>query len=139
MVQRVDKYGLKIEEKLYNFINSEVLNNLNFDSEQFWNKFSGFIKEFAPKNKLLLEKRLELKKKIDNWHIENKAKDFDKEEYKSFLKLIGYLVTEGDKFSINTSNVDKEISEICGPQNRKIFKACHGITTQCSWPPRSSS
>ena len=32
------------------------------------------------------------------------------------MQEIGYLIPEGKEFSIKTSNVDKEISHICGPQ-----------------------
>ncbi len=116
MVHRIEKYGLKIEESLFNFINIEVLDSLNFQQDDFWKKFSDFITELAPINNALLEKRLSLKMKIDAWHKENKANDFNKEKYKEFLKEIGYLVPEGNDFSINTSNVDKEIADICGPQ-----------------------
>ena len=44
--------------------------------------------------------------------IKNKLK-IDLAEYKQFLMEIGYLVPEGENFS--TTNVDKEISEICAP------------------------
>ena len=116
MVDRIEKYGLKIEENLFNFINIEVLSNLNFNQDDFWKRFSDFIKELSPINNSLLEKRLTLKMKIDKWHKENKANDFNKEKYKEFLQEIGYLIPEGEDFSIRTSNVDEEISDICGPQ-----------------------
>ena len=45
-----------------------------------------------------------------------KGKEFNKKEYISFLKSIGYLTKEGDDFEIETSNVDHEISTIAGPQ-----------------------
>ena len=35
---------------------------------------------------------------------------------KTFLGEIGYLLDEGDDFSIETENVDPEISTIAGPQ-----------------------
>ena len=35
MGKRVDKYGLKIEENLFNFINNEVLDDLNFEKDSF--------------------------------------------------------------------------------------------------------
>ncbi len=116
MGKRIDKYGLKIEENLFNFINNEVLDNLNFEKESFWKNFSNFITDYAPINNSLLKKRLDLKVKIDEWHKKNKAKEIDLAEYKQFLIEIGYLVPEGENFSIATTNVDKEISEICGPQ-----------------------
>ncbi len=116
MGKKIDKYGLKIEENLFNFIDNEVLDNLNFEKESFWKNFSNFILDYAPINNSLLKKRLDLKVKIDEWHKKNKAKEANLKEYKQFLIEIGYLVTEGENFSISTTNVDKEISEICGPQ-----------------------
>ncbi|MAH88991.1 MAG: malate synthase G [Pelagibacterales bacterium] len=116
MVNRIEKYGLKIEENLFNFINVDVLDNLNFKQNDFWKSFSNFIIELAPINNSFLDKRLTLKRKIDSWHKENKDNEFNLEKYKEFLQEIGYLIPEGNDFSINTSNVDKEISNICGPQ-----------------------
>ena len=55
-------------------------------------------------------------KKIDKWHLNNKSKEFDSTSYRDFLKEIGYLVKEGSNFSIETKNVDSEISNIPGPQ-----------------------
>ena len=37
-------------------------------------------------------------------------------EYKSYLEKIGYLKKEGPDFKIKTENIDKEISNIAGPQ-----------------------
>ena len=45
-----------------------------------------------------------------------KEKEFNKKEYIKFLKSIGYLIEEKDDFKIETSDVDKEISSIAGPQ-----------------------
>ena len=39
-----------------------------------------------------------------------------KKNYKEFLEKIGYLKKRGPNFKIQTSNVDEEISKICGPQ-----------------------
>ena len=102
MVNRIEKYGLKIEENLFNFINEDVLDNLNFKQDDFWKSFSDFLIELAPINNSLLEKRSTLKMKIDTWHKENKANDFNLEKYKEFLQEIGYLIPEGKEFSIKT-------------------------------------
>ena len=61
MGKRIDKYGLKIEENLFNFMNNEVLDNLDFEKESFWKNFSNFITENAHINNSLLRKRLDLK------------------------------------------------------------------------------
>ncbi|MGO4843885.1 malate synthase G, partial [Rhizobiaceae sp. 2RAB30] len=36
--------------------------------------------------------------------------------YKAFLSEIGYLVPEGQAFTVTTQNVDAEIASIAGPQ-----------------------
>ena len=33
-----------------------------------------------------------IQKKIDNWHISNKGKEFDKIKYIAFLKSIGFII-----------------------------------------------
>jgi malate synthase len=63
-----------------------------------------------------LAKRESLQKQIDNWHLERKGQEHNALEYKNFLKEIGYLLEEGDDFSIETSDVDPEIKTIAGPQ-----------------------
>ena len=75
-----------------------------------------YVHELAPINKKLLLTRSEIQKKIDNWHINNKGKEFNLKTYENFLKEIGYLVKEGNNFLIETKNVDAEISSIAGPQ-----------------------
>ena len=55
-------------------------------------------------------------KKIDDWHQNNNGKEFDKNEYTKFLKTISYIVEEKEDFEIETTNVDKEIASIAGPQ-----------------------
>ena len=116
MVQRVNKFGYEVDKALLDFINTDVLSGLGIEEEAFWNNFASFINKFSAKNSALLNKRLELKKKIDDWHLSNKSKDININEYKDFLSGIGYLVPEGESFGIETKGVDDEISNICGPQ-----------------------
>ena len=112
----VDKGNLKVSKSLDTLINEKVCDSIEVTPEIFWNAFEEILNEFTPKNKALLEKREILQKQIDEWHISKKGTDFDKEAYKDFLKKIGYLLEEGDDFSIETENVDPEISKIAGPQ-----------------------
>ncbi len=107
---------LSVAEELLNFVNNELLPGTSIDSVKFWSGFSKAVYELAPINKKLLSTRDEMQKKIDKWHIDNRGKEFDKKSYESFLKKIGYLVKSGPSFSIETKNVDSEISNIPGPQ-----------------------
>ena len=112
----IEQKNIKIDLNLFNFINSEVLNDLNISIENFWNGFSDIVDIYYKKNNDLLNIRKNLQSKINDWHVAHKSKDINLEEYKKFLKEINYIVKEGPEFKITTSNVDKEISTICGPQ-----------------------
>ena len=112
----IEKKNIKINTNLFSFINTEVLNDLNISELDFWNGFSDIVDVYYKKNIDLLNQRKNLQTKINDWHIEHRSKDIDLEKYKKFLKKINYIVNEGPEFKITTSNVDKEISTICGPQ-----------------------
>mgnify|MGYP001209705096 CR=1 FL=1 len=108
--------NLKIDEHLLNFINDEAIPGTGIDLNDFWKGFEKVVHDLAPVNKKLLEKRNEIQKKIDSWHLSKKGTDLNKEEYFKFLKSIGYIVDEKEDFKIETSNVDEEITSIAGPQ-----------------------
>ncbi len=108
--------NLKISEELLSFVNKELLKDLDISSEKFWEGFDKAVHDLAPKNKELIQIRENLQKKIDDWHIKNKGNEIEIEQYKKFLKEIGYLKEEGPDFKIETNNVDDEIAQIAGPQ-----------------------
>ena len=112
----IDKNGLKISSTFFKFINNEVIPGTNIKSDDFWNKFAKIVHELAPINKDLIKKREIIQKTIDQWHIKNKGKDLNKKEYIEFLKSINYIAEEKEDFTIETSDVDQEISSIAGPQ-----------------------
>jgi len=109
-------YNLSVSNKLLNFVNEELLKNTNISPKKFWEGFDKEVHELAPENKKLLIIREELQKKIDDWHIANRGNEINLEEYKKFLREIGYLKEVGPDFEIKTSNVDEEITSIAGPQ-----------------------
>ncbi len=115
-INYIDIGNLKVSENLVKFVNEELLAETNINPDRFWSGFDRSVHELAPKNKELLEKRKDLQKKIDDWHIQNKGKEININEYKKFLKKIGYLVDTGPNFKIETNNVDDEITKIAGPQ-----------------------
>ena len=108
--------NLKISEELLSFVNKELLKDLDISSEKFWEGFDKAVHDLAPQNKELIQIRENLQKKIDDWHINNKGNEIEIEQYKKFLKEIGYLKEEGPDFKIETSNIDDEIAKIAGPQ-----------------------
>ncbi len=108
--------NLSVSEKLYNFINKELLPGTKINKQEFWGGFNKYAHELSLINKKLLEKRERLQKLIDRWHKDRKGDRFNLKKYTEFLKKIGYLNKTGSNFKIGTKNVDKEISSICGPQ-----------------------
>ena len=107
---------LSIAGVLFRFINNELLPGTNITPKKFWDGLDKYAHELKPINKNLLEFRDDLQKKIDDWHRNKKGKEIDIKEYSAFLENIGYLKNEGEKFKIETKNVDNEISKIAGPQ-----------------------
>jgi malate synthase len=115
-MDRVTKGSLQVAAQLADFIDTHAIPGTGVDAETFWNGFSELVDGFAGRNRDLLGKREELQKKLDEWYGANPGPIADMDAYKSFLKDIGYLVPEGDKFSVETSNVDPEIALVAGPQ-----------------------
>lgn len=115
MEKYVQVGSLQVAEQLYEFVNNEAIPGSQVTSEQFWSGFEKIVNEFAPENKRLLEKRAELQRKISEWLKANRD-NFDFEQYKSFLKEIGYLEEVVEDFQVTTENVDDEVAVQAGPQ-----------------------
>ena len=116
MENRIGIGNLKIDRDLYVLVRDEIAPGTGIDADSFWDAFDKIVEEFAPENRLLLEKRDTLQQQIDAWHLERKNEPIDHEAYSSFLTDIGYLVPEGDNFIVTTEDVDLEIALIAGPQ-----------------------
>ena len=108
--------NLKVSEELLNFVNKELLKDTAVSPEKFWSGFSKVVHDLSPKNKELIKIREEIQQKINEWHKSRKGNEINLEEYKDFLKNIGYLKEVGPDFKIETKNVDEEITSIAGPQ-----------------------
>jgi len=116
MTDRIEKGGLLIARKLYEFINDEAIPGTGVDPEHFWWSLGTIVKELTPRNRALLAERDALQAKIDAWHKSHAQRPIDLAAYRAFLSEISYLVPEGADFAISTENVDPEISAIAGPQ-----------------------
>ena len=107
---------LQVSKDLKDFLENEVLVDLDISADHFWSSFEKIVDEFSPRNKELLEKREVIQSSIDAWHIERRGSEHNHMEYKSFLEEIGYIAPRSGDFTITTSNVDPEIKTIAGPQ-----------------------
>ena len=116
MTERSQYGNLQVAKQLEKLLAEEILPGLNINDEEFWDSFNHIVEEFVPRNKSLVEDREDLQKQIDQWHLDRRGQKHNHEEYKTFLKQIGYWVEGTDDFQITTSEVDPEISEIAGPQ-----------------------
>ena len=116
MTERVQYGSLQIAKELDDLLAEEILPGLKVTRDEFWSSFNEIVDEFVPRNNSLISQRENLQEKIDKWHLDRKGQNHNHEEYKTFLKEIGYWVEEANDFQITTSQVDPEISEIAGPQ-----------------------
>ena len=115
-MKKVSVNNLQISEELLKFVNDEAIPGTDLDINKFWKGFDDAVHNLTPINKKLLKKRDDIQKKIDEWHLQKKGSNFNKDEYFNFLKSIGYIAEDQGDFKIETANVDKEISSIAGPQ-----------------------
>ncbi len=116
MSDRIHVHGLQVARVLHQLIETEILPGTGVISERFWRGLAAIIAEFGPRNRALLSRRDELQTAIDAWHRENRGAAFEPRRYREFLEHIGYLLPQGEDFSIATANVDAEIATIGGPQ-----------------------
>ncbi len=116
MTDRIEAGTLQVDKELYDFINNEALPGTGVSPESFWSGLDRLVHDLSPRNRELLATRDDLQAKIDDWYQENRDQPIDLPDYKAVLQEIGYLVPEGDDFTVSTANVDPEISTIAGPQ-----------------------
>ena len=116
MANSVTVGELKINEELHRLVRDEIAPGTGVDPEAFWISLSQIVQELAAKNRQLLARRNDLQQQIDGWCRAKRGQPFDVKQYRAFLIEIGYLVPESEYFQVTTTNVDREIAEVSGPQ-----------------------
>ncbi|MDP3585046.1 MAG: malate synthase G [Thiobacillus sp.] len=116
MNARIPVAGLSIAQPLYDLVHDEIAPGTGISSEQLWQGFADIVRDLTPKNRALLARRDELQARIDAWHLQRSGQPHDAAAYRQHLIDIGYLLPEGEDFSIATENVDAEIARLAGPQ-----------------------
>ncbi len=107
---------LQIDATLKEFVDTHVLEGLEISPAKFWTGFSKIVNDLSPHNRALLNKRKEIQDKLNEWHITHRDQPHDLVAYRALLNDIGYMVPEGEDFSIETANTDPEIATVAGPQ-----------------------
>ena len=115
MSARIDCSGLSVATELHDLINQEIAPEAGVDPAVFWQGLADIVFEMSPKNREMLEKRRKMHEIIGQWHHERPG-SIDFPQYKKLLKDIGYLLPEGDAYTITTENIDPEIAGVAGPQ-----------------------
>jgi malate synthase len=106
----------QINQQFYNFINDQVLSKLSLNQAIFWDDFTNLVRDMSPQNQQLLQTRNVMQKQLDEWHQTHQGSDFNQLSYEKFLNEIGYIVAEGEDFTIETEDLDDEITTLAGPQ-----------------------
>ena len=102
-----EKNELKVNTKLLDFVNNEIIPGTDIKSDEFWTNFGKIVHELAPINKKLIQKREDIQKKIDEWHKNNKGKELNSRIERNFgmMRPEGYrkcirLMKLADRFQI---------------------------------------
>ena len=116
MSDRIQIGSLQVATEIHQLLEQDILPGTGLKAEQFWQGLEAILTDLTPRNRELLAKRENLQTQIDDWHRNNPGVDYDRDAYRAFLEKIGYLLPEGEDFSITTENVDEEVAQIAGPQ-----------------------
>ena len=114
--ERIRAGGLHVAPVFHDFVEQELLPEIVFKPDEFWQGLEAIFSALGPTNKALLARRDQLQQTIDEWHDSHPAGGWSHDEYVDFLKDIGYLQDAGEPFTIETEDVDVEIAEVAGPQ-----------------------
>ena len=116
MTDPIAQGSLQIDPLLHQLLENDIAPGTGIEPGQFWQALDAIVTDLGPRNRELLAIREDMQAKIDAWHRDNPGADYDRAAYKTFLQDIGYLLPEGDDFSISTENVDPEVATLAGPQ-----------------------
>jgi malate synthase len=114
--QEIAMSTLAIAADLRTFLAEEALPGTGISAEAFWSGFEAIVRDLAPRNRALLNRRDGLQADIDAWHRDHRGQPHDPAAYAAFLTRIGYLQPEPGAVRVTTENVDAEIAAIAGPQ-----------------------
>jgi malate synthase len=113
---RITHGTLAVAPELDQLVRDRLVPGLALTPQKFWATLAEVVAEFGPKNQALLVQRDALQAQLDAWYRAHPAGSFLPEQYREFLRSIGYLVPTPAAFQVVINPVDREIAEVAGPQ-----------------------
>ena len=83
-MKKIKVNNLQVNEDLIKFVNEEAVPGTNLDKDKFWKDFDEAVHTLTPVNKKLLQNRNDIQKRIDEWHLQKKGTNFNRDEYFNF-------------------------------------------------------
>src|ERR1700712_892292 len=108
--------SLVVAEDLRTFLSEEALPGTGLSADQFWLGFAALVRDLAPRNRALLDRRDGPQASIDSWDRDHRGQPHGPAAYAAYLTRIGYLQPEPEAVQVTTANVDAEIAAVAGPQ-----------------------
>lgn len=116
MSEHVTRAGLSVDAALAAFVEEAALPGTGVKADTFWSGLADAVARLNPQTRALLARRQDLQARIDAWHLAHRGQPHDPAAYRAHLESIGYLVSEGAPFTIDTTGCDPEIAHVPGPQ-----------------------
>ncbi len=115
MTDTVRIFGLEVARCLYELVRDDIAPGTGIEPDNVWKLLADVVATLGPRNTALLKKRDALQQAIDQW-LRDQGAPPGPEPTRRFLTDIGYIVPDVPDFSVTTSNVDREIATLAGPQ-----------------------
>ncbi len=112
----IEKSDLKVDRAVVDFVETQALPGTGLAADVFWAGLSELVNGFGDENRSLLADRAKIQGQMDAWYKAEGDKALDPVAQEAFLREIGYLVPEGEDFTIETTNTDPEIATVAGAQ-----------------------
>lgn len=74
---RKASHALTVDERLREFVEAELLPDLDMHPDAFWEGLAAIVADLTPENRSLLVARDELQATIDSYHKDNRGKPWD--------------------------------------------------------------
>jgi malate synthase len=98
-VTRLQTTGLRVAPVLHDFIEREAIAGTGLSSAAFWSGLGGLVRDFTPRDRVLLAVRDRIQEQIDEYHRGRAGEAFDEADYQRFLRDIGYVHPEPQDFT----------------------------------------